>query len=162
MVETVPALFPDGELVVDPSSPLCGQILIQRAAECDVQYLVSAADPEYRLPFGHGPARERKLGRVALGMHLAQLRNRLLAVQRRCDVHATCQQQPIHPLEHHTQRVDVRCRGQNDRYPAGLNHTIYITLPRAQQRRAPRLVMHGAATYSNQRRHMSLDSRYRP
>jgi hypothetical protein len=48
-----------------------GEVLMQRAAERDVQQLHAAADTEHRHVAGDGGARERDLGAITLGYGLA-------------------------------------------------------------------------------------------
>ena len=78
-----------GEVVVlDGVGALRGDVLVERAAERDVEDLEPAAEPEQRLPLGDGPAREAELHPVAGRVEPAAGRQRRLAVGRGIQVHA--------------------------------------------------------------------------
>ena len=88
------------------------QVLVQRAAERDVQQLHAAADPEHRhLPLD-GAAHERELERVALGHRVDGRRVELGAVAGRVDVGAADEHQPVDQVERLVGLLDERRVGR--------------------------------------------------
>src|SRR3989442_5631455 len=80
--------------VIEGSGPLARQVLVQRAAERDVEDLDAAADREDRQPALARARDQGELDRVALGIDLAELGVRGGAVARGIDVLAARQHEP--------------------------------------------------------------------
>jgi GMP synthase-like glutamine amidotransferase len=93
-----------------------GQILDQRAAECDVQNLDATADTEDRQTRGARDLDQRELPRVALGLGCPAPGLPLLAVPGGIDVGATAEDESVEALD---DRVDRSVPAQFDGQPPG-------------------------------------------
>ena len=97
-----------------------GQVLDQGATERDVEHLHPTADPEHRHVALHRAAHERDLGLVALRDGAVRRRVGLGAVQRRIDVVAAGEDQPVDQVERLVGVVDQRrIRRNHQRQSAG-------------------------------------------
>ena len=94
------------------------QVLVERAAERDVEQLHPAADPEQRHVALQRPPRQRELEGVALGPGALRLRVRLGAVAGRVDVGAAGQEQRVDAVEQHVGVARPRPRRAAGRSPA--------------------------------------------
>ena len=98
------------------------QVLNQGSAERNVDQLLAAADAEDRKPFCSRLAKKVELGLVQLRVERTDLLLRLLAVERRVDVPAAGQQQPVDRFEAGTagEQDDRLGAGDLDRPEVGL------------------------------------------
>ena len=97
-----------------------GQMLVEGAAEGDVQQLHAAADPQHRHVALQRPPGQRQLEAVTLGPGAGGLGVGLGAVAGGVDVGTAGQHQPVDPVEQEVGVLDRRLVGrQDDAQPAG-------------------------------------------
>src|ERR1700686_1655905 len=77
---------------------LMSQILVERAAERDVQELLAAADAERRQVVGKRPARQGQLGPIARRLDNVHVIDRLFAVLLWRDIRAARKNDAVEPL----------------------------------------------------------------
>ena len=117
-----------------------GQVLGQRAAECDVEHLHTPAHREYRQIAVQRGAQQGQLERVARRTHAAAGRMRLLAVPGGIDVTAAGEHQAVQGSD---QRV--RCglhRWQQHRDAARPDDRVDVDAGQQGRLMAPRQVLH--------------------
>jgi len=102
-----------------------GQVLVETAAEMDVEDLHAAADAQERQATIDGGADQRELGGVAEVADVAGLGVGGLAVAGRVDVAAAGDDQPVEHVHKGRRRTGRR---QDDRLPAGRHHAVHIGL----------------------------------
>ena len=88
-------------------------VLKKGSAESDVDHLLATADAEHGQTAGAGLPEQRQLGLVELGVDLEDLFGHLLAVERRVDVPAARQEEPVDSAE------GLAAGGEGDRLCAG-------------------------------------------
>ena len=143
--------------VVPPVPDQVGQVLVQRAAPADVQYLHAAADGEQR----HAePQRMAGDGQVP---GVPQRRGRLCprvprrAVPDRVDVRAARDHQAVQARDRGAGLFVVAARREQDRPPAAAAHRVHVDV--RKHRRAGRPAPPGrlifVCGYANNRRHSS-------
>ena len=99
------------------------EVLHEAAAEGDVQQLGAAAHAQHRQPSFERGADQRQLPLVAVGLGLAQLGMRVLAVERRVGVGAAGHHQPVETADH----VDgVGVAGELDGQPADSSDPLRV------------------------------------
>ena len=86
-----------GLLVAHGTRALRRDVLIQRAAQVDIEELAPAADREQRDSARRGGVQRSKLDFVPRRVHRTQLRKRRLPIQGRCDVIAPGENETIAP-----------------------------------------------------------------
>ena len=90
----------DAGLAVGEDPVAVGDVLVERAAQRDVQHLVAAADRQRRDTAIDGGTCERELEAVPVRDDAVDLVAPLLAVLLGVEVAAAHQQQPVEPFEH--------------------------------------------------------------
>ena len=106
-----------------------GQVLVQSAAQCDVENLCAAADAEHRQSTFQRARQQREFPLVAVVAGFVGLGVRRLAVSRRVDVLATGDHQAVQPVEHPVRDVLVdRLRRQQHRDPACKRHALEVNV----------------------------------
>ena len=94
-----------GYLLVTLVPDEVGDVLLEVAAERDVEHLRAAADGEHGQVALEGRGEERDLGAVALRADVVRLRVRLGVVQRRVEVRAAREDEPVEHVERLVDRV---------------------------------------------------------
>lgn len=112
-----------------------GQVLVEAAAEVDVEDLHAAADAEERQAAVEGRGDQRELGGVTEVADVAGLGVGGLAVAGRVDVAAARDDEAVEDV--HKGRRRAR-RRHDDGLPAGLRHAVHIGLREEAGGRVPR------------------------
>ncbi len=113
-----------------------GQVLEQRAAERDIEYLHSAADAEHRQIALDRAADQRDLGLVSLRNDALGRRVGLGAVHSRIDIVAAGEDQPVDPVKDlGGVFYDLRVGRDHDRQSAGALDRVDVGV--REQRRGP-------------------------
>lgn len=102
-----------------------GQVLVETAAEVDVEDLHAAADPEERQAAVEGGGDQRELGLVAEVAHVAGLGMRGFAVVGRVDVTTAGDDEAVEYVHKGARRAGRR---EQNGLPAGRRHAVHIGL----------------------------------
>ena len=106
-----------------------GQVLVQRAAEGDVDQLQAAADAEHRHAAALRAGEQGELPRVAVGARRVGRRVALGAVELGLHVEAAREDQPVEPVEHDLRGALGLClRGQQHGGGARRGHRLEVLL----------------------------------
>ena len=104
-----------------------GQILVQRAAEGDVEHLRATADAQHRQSSVQRGPQQRELPGVAVGARLIGGRVRLLAVGGGVEVVTAGDHQRVQAVEQPVDRAGVhRLRRQQHRDTTGKDHALEV------------------------------------
>jgi hypothetical protein len=104
-----------------------GQVLVQRAAERDVEHLHAPTDPQHRQPPVQRAPQQRELPGVAGNARLVGGRMRLLAVRSGVEVITSGDHQRVQAVEHGADDLGVdRLRRQQHRDTAGHDDALEV------------------------------------
>ena len=113
--------------MVHRAGALARQVLIQRAAEGDVQDLDAAADGQDREPASLGARDEGQLDRVARPIGLAQLGVRRRPVAAGLHILAPREDETVHPVERGARRVGVEDGRDDEGNDPGAHEGVHVS-----------------------------------
>src|SRR3984893_9486266 len=118
------------------------EVLNQRAAHCDVDHLLAAADTEHGQLALAGLAEHRQLGFIKLGVGVSDLLVPLLPVKGRVDIPASWEQEPVDVWERLGPRDQAHGLGAGSRDRPAVGREILEAPPRVDRDPYSRLFGH--------------------